>query len=331
MSDENENFAILLVNDAIKREEGLYYEGDDGMAHTCWETGEYARKVGLQLRSVSVTNALSALALLDLVLSAIAVPSLPGFEGMAASASYLQFLIWAIFVAVAAIRTYFMWGFRRNWFKGAAEPVWLCVQLFVLTFGVPTEFLIDAAMGVTEMRQSDTRPPNTVFREVVECPTGPTMFITGFSRAWTVVYFNPSIRDALVTLLKVISRLGPLAALMFLSFMGHYFTLQGLAWTEGIKGEFGFGDGCECGDCEDCDKFNDIPEWEALWILFVCLSEMQVAAAINALTKYYCMVYGLTPFSLPALPHSRCSSWSMRCQRPSSSSFLLTSSPVSSG
>ena len=127
MSDENENFAILLVNDAIKREEGLYYEGDDGMAHTCWETNEYARKVGLQLRSVAVTNGLSALALLDLVLSAIAVPSMPGFEGMATGASYLQFLIWAVFVVTASIRTYFMWGFRRNWcvrVRVGIESVW---------------------------------------------------------------------------------------------------------------------------------------------------------------------------------------------------------------
>ena len=79
----------------------------------------------------------------------------------------------------------------------------------------------------------------------MDCPTPFSIFVSGWCRAWTLIYFNPSIRDALSTLIQVFGHLGPLCALCLLSFVGHFFIFQAL--TVGVPGQAGFGTGGNIG------------------------------------------------------------------------------------
>merc|ERR1719424_8384 len=85
--------------------------------------------------------------------------------------------------------------------------------------------------------------------QYLECPNAFKSIIFGICRAWCFVYFNAPVRSALVVLIKVISKLGPFAALTTSAFMGHFFIFQGLAYDvtpsdgSGQAGKNGFGYG----------------------------------------------------------------------------------------
>jgi hypothetical protein len=101
-----------------------------------------------------------------------------------------------------------MWKARQFWFAGASEPPWTVAQAFVLFVLTPISWVAVFTVGQRAIRQADG--PD------VRCPPPVAVFIHGWARAWTLVYFNQPIRDALATLFKVFTCLGPLFALCLL-------------------------------------------------------------------------------------------------------------------
>jgi len=74
------------------------------------------------------------------------------------------------------------------------------------------------------------------------------MFCLGWCRAWTLIFFNKGVRNALETLLKVLTRLGPLAGLMVSFFLIHFFVFQSMAVGEAASNGWGTGSNANISD-----------------------------------------------------------------------------------
>jgi hypothetical protein len=59
--------------------------------------------------------------------------------------------------------------------------------------------------------------------EYLQCPHPYSVFILGWCRAWTFIYFNKGIRSAFTTLLRVFTRLVPLTFLLLSFYLIHFF------------------------------------------------------------------------------------------------------------
>jgi len=191
----DDNFNMMLIVDAIKRESANYFVDEEGHIDSVWGKGDDAKVWAIKLRSRALTVTLSQLALVDMLLSVISAPGIPGGgEGLMLTGKVLQVVIWLIFSVVCCIRLRFMWSSRAKWFKGASEPYWICVQAFVLFVITPIELTDLFATGNHIVLQAGG--------ESLQCPAYLGVFLQGWARAWTFIYFNKGVRDALTTLLQ---------------------------------------------------------------------------------------------------------------------------------
>jgi len=235
-----DNYPLLLINDALTRETAMYYVNDDDQVDSIWDTSNEARKTALSFRRPLVTNALSGLALLDMLLSITSPPGIPdGPEWLMDVSEICQVLIWLVFVAVCLIRLKYMWKARSKWYSGAMEPPWGIVQAIVILVLMPVHIISYYSAGMTKYTRFDS--------VIVHCPNSLSMFLQGWCKAWVYVYFNKGIRDAFMTLMKVFTCLMPLALLLLVSFFAHFFIFQGLTVGAGVTGS-GFGPGQNVSD-----------------------------------------------------------------------------------
>jgi len=227
------NYPLLLINDAIQRESSMYYVNADDQVDSIWDSGDDARASALLFRNPTVSATLSALALCDMFLAVTGSPGIPGAGNWLRNLSTaLHIMIWLVFVGVSLTRLKYMWKARGMWFGGAIEPPWVVIQAVVVFIIVPIEMIQGTIEGTSEMTQEGG--------EVIYCPAAFSIFLQGWCRAWVYIYFNKGIRDALMTLIKVFTCLGPLTALLLVSFFAHFFIFQGL--TVGVTApQEGFG------------------------------------------------------------------------------------------
>jgi len=107
--------------------------------------------------------------------------------------------------------------------------------LFVLTSAEWAEYW---HAGLHDIKQANG--------EIMRCPPAFSIFIHGWGRAWMFVYFNSGVRDSLLTLVKVFSKLGPIFALLVVFYIGFFFVAQALAI--GVSSGPPFGPGGDLGD-----------------------------------------------------------------------------------
>jgi len=234
--DAIDDYALLLLNDALNRETSLYYiDAENQKVESIWDEGEEARDVAIFLRNPTVTTSLSYLALFDMLLSITSPPGIPdGPDWLMTLSEVLQLVIWLMFCVNCVQRVRYMWAKRDEWFYGAWEPPWVFIQMIVLFVLTPVEKIARVVEGNHDILQASGT--------TVHCPAPVSIFIQGWARAWTFIYFNSSIRDGLVTLCQVFTCLGPLTALLLVSFIGHFFIFQGI--TIGVANpQAGYGTG----------------------------------------------------------------------------------------
>jgi len=232
--DAIDDYALLLLNDALNRETSLYYiDAENQKVESIWDEGEEARDVAIFLRNPTVTTSLSYLALFDMLLSITSPPGIPdGPDWLMTLSEVLQLVIWLMFCVNCVQRVRYMWAKRDEWFYGAWEPPWVFIQMIVLFVLTPVEKIARVVEGNHDILQASGT--------TVHCPAPVSIFIQGWARAWTFIYFNRKVRNALVTLCQVFTCLGPLTALLLVSFIGHFFVFQGI--TIGVtKQEAGYG------------------------------------------------------------------------------------------
>jgi len=135
----------------------------------------------------------------------------------------MELIILFIYIYFIYVKLRFIWSAKKNWWKGASEPPWIIVQAIVV-LGFKTIFWVLHATDKYEIYLQDGGWPT------VYCPSRAVAFIEGWITAWNFVYFNPSVRLALVTLTKVLAGLGPLTAMVLACFVGHFFIFEGLAF-----------------------------------------------------------------------------------------------------
>jgi len=236
--DNVDNFAILLINDALDNETGFYYTNEDGVAASIWQVSDEARRTGLFIRQDWFKTLCSGLAIFDMCLACI---SSPGWDDAPDDtptvAMVLSVFIWIFFCVLLVIRLKYMWPQRKNWEQAGEEPLWSMGQMFVLFFVTPIHFLIEASGGQNDIPQLDGTS--------MSCPVW-TIFAVGWCRAFVFVYFNQSVRDATVTMLSVCLKLGPFIGFSSCIFVAHYFFFQALhfsyapTWSGfGIGGDYG--------------------------------------------------------------------------------------------
>jgi len=227
-----ENAAILLVNDALHMETDDYYIDDvDGKVKTIWQSGDYAREMGIWLRGDGVSITLGWLAIIDLILLICSPPLVTG--AAATLVTVLHYMIWLVFCGHLALRLKFMSDAREHWLKGAAGPPWDCVQAFVLYVLVPIKIISDIAVPSQSFGQYDGTE--------MLCPAPLTSFLEGWTRAWVLIYVFDGIRKALTTLIVVITTLGPFFGLFCAAFLAHFFIFQSLAADQPVQNGFGVG------------------------------------------------------------------------------------------
>jgi len=247
------NLVVLMISDAIHNQTGQYFIDKENKMRTTWQRGQAAREVGLFLRQTWVSNAMSSLATLDLFLACLTWPGVDmsvGFDlaGLAYPAYGISIMIWLIFCLFCGVRTFYMWDMRKYWAISGLEPRWLIGMIVVLYILTPAAIISGWTSGNHHILQG----VGVLEGSKLECPNAFKVSALGLCRAWCFVYFNPSVRKALVVLIKVISKLGPFAALTTSCFTAHFFVFQALAYNvwpdDGQAGKNGYGYGGSTGD-----------------------------------------------------------------------------------
>jgi len=232
------NRIVLLINDAIDYQTGDYFFDEDEKIQSMWQRGVEARDVGLWLRQPAVVVGLSTLASIDLFLAMLTPPGIIQVDWLQGdvpqAAFYVSIAIWLCFCSVCAVKLKYMWGQKKNWFTSGEEPWFLAVQALVLYVFFPICIIMWFSNPDSDIKQWDG--------STISCPYGAQAFLFGWCRAWTFVYFNQGVRDSVVTLITVLMRLGPFAALTSSCFFGHYFIFQAFAYGSNINvSDFGYG------------------------------------------------------------------------------------------
>jgi hypothetical protein len=273
ISKEDVQYATLLISDAINRDTSMYYVAENGKVASVWQGGDRGEKWGLILRHPYVTNGLSLCALVDMVLACLSYPT--AFyvsENVDLAMVIIMQCIWGAYIVVAATRLKFMWKARGAWMDGAAEPPWLMVHL-IMVFGLATSEWLVYWNGRQHMLDN---PYLQATGFSVKCPASYAVFIGGWVRGWMWIYFNAGVRDALLTLLKVFTKLGPITALMIALITGHFFIFEGLSNGETFGeyncGNYGLPD--YPGLYNGCVSFGPGGDtWEALWNMYGLLTD----------------------------------------------------------
>jgi hypothetical protein len=222
ISADDRDLAVLLIGDAARRETSLYYHGSDGKVDTLWDGGRDAKQAGLFFRKPAVEYTLAYLALFDMILCISAKPGLEQWASWTSDVSFiLQVIIWVIFSVALLVRLKYMWRAKSNWTQGASEGQFIIGQIIVLWILTPSAYIVDAGAGTTGRYQANSK--------TIPCVNGYSMFVMGWCRAWTFIYFNKNVRTAMVTVLKVLTRLGPLTGLLLGFFFCHFFIFQSLS------------------------------------------------------------------------------------------------------
>jgi len=166
-----------------------------------------------------------------MVLALFAPPGVEGMRGDTMSAAIaLSVIIWLFFCGLRpSVQVHVAWS------KAGEEPMWIAGHGIVLYIFTPI-YLMDIASNASnlEFLQYDG--------STLKCPSGLALFLLGWSRAWVFVYLNQGVRDAFVTLLVVLSKLGPFFAFSGCIFLIFFFMFQGYAYHFGVVvNEFGAG------------------------------------------------------------------------------------------
>jgi hypothetical protein len=116
--------------------------------------------------------------------------------------------------------------------------------------------------------------------QYLQCPHPASVFILGWCRAWTFIYFNKGIRSAFTTLLRVFTRLVPLTFLLLSFYLIHFFIFQTLSTGPvGIKTEHGWGAG------------DGASVWDALYDLFSLLTTVNHPDTMMWLVDLYPLAF----------------------------------------
>jgi len=281
-SEERIAASEMMISDALHNETSTYYivssQGAmNGRAETLWDDSLSATHFALLLRGRLVTKTNKFL-LQILIIMTFAENYHPDMDdGMDGIISHLfGDIILTYYMVLFGTRMWFTWGrryillfqlaltsqtilimyfvgFRNKWFHGANEPLW------TLAFGCFVALdLGTAVVSQFADRRFVLQYDGTTVRQV------PMYRCLGFiSRSFYVIYFNREVRHAMRSVLRVITKIGPISFVLLCFFIAHY-----LITVIVVPGNIP-------DDAAGADIWNFCPgeePWEALWWLYVCLT-----------------------------------------------------------
>jgi len=308
------SYAEAMIKDAISSATEYYFLDEDNTIKNLWcrtsaPGGKDARRWGLWLRNPTTSWFLSTLATVDLVLACLTVPGFDGSIGVNLQGSIpnialaLSGIIWLIFCFVHYIKTYYMLQMKEYWFVSGQAAYWLIVQSLVLYVVTPAAIAVHFAVDDHKILQH----ANSLGPSELICPVAFKSIALGLCRAYVFIYYNQQVRDALVVLYRVITRLGPFFSLTFSCLVAHFFVFQGLAYDvtpsdgSGQAGKNGFGYGGNTADAiynifglMTTVNHPDVMMWlvDAKWITMVVIISFMFFTMILAQNLLLGYVYG---------------------------------------
>jgi Ca2+-binding EF-hand superfamily protein/PAS domain-containing protein len=219
-ADDCDTVALTMAADAVNKIYTSYYfipsedpiKDSYGTVGSIWGTDDTQMTIGHYLKSPNVLRATKVLSCLLMLASMFEQPRIwhqVPYEVGWGITTFVLVIFWAIFGA----KMWCMLPQREHWFKGSSDERWtlfLGLCLCMSTLGLILEWSEAVVEQCNTIHQS-----NVKFNRVA--------LWLRISRCYYLIYFSPSIREGIVSSIRIFYDLGELFLVIIIFFLIHYF------------------------------------------------------------------------------------------------------------